>query len=237
MWPERITNTWWILLLNRPTTTPATASSLPSNWSLRNISRYQYFQRKEETAGCVKLHGALLMERQVKEVSVSFKRESFLQLYEKYHYITTMGGKYPKAGRGELPCPKIALFFLLDMGWGEVSARLSLTWVGCAHWFVSCEVMIKYVSVASVEGWNMSVEMKADRWQPFCSIRKYQTHSVKCTPVLAGLCEHYRTVWQKVMTFGTQIEDSININHSKFGVSISNNAPPPVNFCTFLLLT
>ncbi len=33
----------------------------------------------------------------------------------------------------------------------------------------------------------------------------------------------HRTAFGRIMKFGTQIEDSLNINHSKFGVSNSNS--------------
>ncbi len=43
----------------------------------------------------------------------------------------------------------------------------------------------------------------------------------------------HRTACGKVVKFGTLIEDSLNINHSKFGVSNSNSiAPPLVQNCT-----
>ncbi len=38
----------------------------------------------------------------------------------------------------------------------------------------------------------------------------------------------HRTACGKVVTFGTQTEDSANINHSKFGVSNSNSLAPPL---------
>ncbi len=38
----------------------------------------------------------------------------------------------------------------------------------------------------------------------------------------------HRTACRKVFKFGTLIEDSVNTNHSKFGVSISNSLVPPL---------
>ncbi len=45
----------------------------------------------------------------------------------------------------------------------------------------------------------------------------------------------HRTSCGKVIKFGTKIEDSLNINHSKFGVSNSNSlAPPLVQIFTYV---
>ncbi len=45
----------------------------------------------------------------------------------------------------------------------------------------------------------------------------------------------HRTFCGKVIKFGTKIEDSLNINHSKFGVSNSNSlAPPLVQIFTYV---
>ncbi len=52
--------------------------------------------------------------------------------------------------------------------------------------------------------------------------------------VFEGMAAH-RTACRKVMKFGTNIEDSLNINHSKFGVPISNSLAPPIGqTCTHI---
>ncbi len=53
-----------------------------------------------------------------------------------------------------------------------------------------------------------------------------------CSSVLECMAAH-RNSWRKVMKFGKNIEESLNINHSKLGVPISNSLAPPMGqICT-----
>ncbi len=64
----------------------------------------------------------------------------------------------------------------------------------------------------------------------FCSKMLYFTNALA---YCYEFYESYRTACGKDMKFGTQTEDSLIINHSKFGVSNSNSLVPPIGqICT-----
>ncbi len=82
-------------------------------------------------------------------------------------------------------------------------------------------------------GWNfpMSAILSMDHFSKIqwtiCSKMLYFSKALVCC------YEYFRITCRKFMKYGARIEDSLIINHSKFGVSNSNSLAPPIGqICT-----